>query len=289
MFFLKYLEDSDAGCKMSVSLHSRFKDCSRQMQEEFENVREHLGICKAALPDPNEDDGTGPFSGELDIWNAYLRDGMDTYCWTIIEEPRFVSSENLFVVHGISHDLKNGNIVFCSPSIYCNKAAAQKQLRTLFDEKLKEYGLEENGACNNKGESIPGGCFSDDEAVIYNCAPYAHDCLIEVASYVISPVNSVDTTMEKEPGVLGRFVSVWDGGLEVSSPCRIDFESGMVTITGPNDCPNESCLEHLEKEYVEANGQTYCVVELELYQNLVENGDINSDGIGAHGKPVLWY
>ena len=78
------------------------------------------------------------FSGYLDVWEAYLRDEMDTYCWTIIEEPRFVQSENLFVVHGISHDLKNGDVVFCNPSIHWNKVSAQKQLRALLDEKLKK-------------------------------------------------------------------------------------------------------------------------------------------------------
>ena len=102
------------------------------------------------------------------------------------------------------------------------------------DEKLKKCGLEENNACGEKGESIPGGCFSDDETMIYDFAPYACNCLIEVASYAILTVGSVDTTLEKEPGVAGKFVSVWGGGLKVSSPCHIDFESGMVTIITPS-------------------------------------------------------
>ena len=221
------------------------------------------------------------------MWSAYLRDGIDTYCWRITEEPRFIPAENLFVVHGLSHDLKNGNVAFCSPSIHCDKASAQKQLRALFDEKLKEYGLEENDACDEKGESIPGGCFSGDEAVIYDFAPYACNCRSEVASYVISTVKSVDTPIVKEQA--GIFVSVWNGGLKVSSPCHIDFESGMVTITGSNDCPNNACLEHLEKEYVETNGETYCVVRADMHQHMIENGDIKSDGTDIHGNPVLWY
>lgn len=289
MYFLKYLEDSEAGPKMSVTAHPLFKDCVDQMQEEYEKVLKALGLREEALTDPDEDDGTEPFSGRLDVQNAYLRDGMDTYRWAIVEEPHFVSAKNLFVVHGICHDLKNGNVSFCSPSIHCNKVSAQKQMRALFDEKLKEYGLEENNACDEKGDSIPGGCFSDDEAVIYDFAPYTCNCLIEVASYVISPVESVDTSIEKEPSVAGRFVSVWDGGMEVSSPCCIDFESGLVTITGASDCSDVAHLEHLENEYVEVNGQTYCVVSSGLHQHMIENGDIKSDGTDIHGKPVLWY
>lgn len=289
MYFLNYLENSDAACHTTMTYYALFEDCARQMEEEYEKVRKSLGVREEDLPDPSEDDGTGRFSGCRDVWSAYLRDGIDTYCWRITEEPRFIPAENLFVVHGLSHDLKNGNVAFCSPSIHCDKSSAQKQLRALFDEKLKEYGLEENDACDEKGESIPGGCFSGDEATIYDFAPYACNCLIEVASYAISTVGSVDTTMEKEPGVAGRFVSVWDGGLKVSSPCRIDFESGLVTITGSSDCSDEDHLDHLEKEYVEANGETYCVISADLHQHLIENGDIKSDGTDIHGKPVLWY
>ena len=289
MYFLNYLENSDAACQSSTTPHAHFQDCARQMHDEFEEVRKSLGIRAEDLPEPSEDCEAGIFSGYLDVWTAYLRNGIDTYRWTIVEEPRFVPAENLFVVHGLSHDPKNGNVLFCKPSIHCSKASAQKQLRTLFNEKLKEYGLEENNACDEKGECVPGGRVFEDEALIYDYAPYACDCLIEVAAYIISTVESVDTTMGKKPGVVGRFVSVWDGGMEVSSPCYIDFESGLVTITGSSDCSDVAHLEHLENEYVEANGQTYCVVSSGLHQHMIENGDIKSDGTDMHGKPVLWY
>ena len=117
MYFLNYLENSDAACQTTMTSYALFEDCARQMNEEFEEIRKCLGVREEDLPDPSEDDETGRFSGYRDVWSAYLRDGIDTYCWRITEEPRFVPAENLFVVHGLSQDLKNGNVIFCKHSL----------------------------------------------------------------------------------------------------------------------------------------------------------------------------
>ena len=73
MYFLNYLENSDAACQSSTTPHAHFQDCARQMHDEFEEVRKSLGIRAEDLPEPSEDCETGIFSGYLDVWTAYLR------------------------------------------------------------------------------------------------------------------------------------------------------------------------------------------------------------------------
>lgn len=59
MYLLKYLENSDAICQSSTTSYILFKDCARQMKEEYEKVRKFLGIREEELPAPSEDDKTG--------------------------------------------------------------------------------------------------------------------------------------------------------------------------------------------------------------------------------------
>lgn len=113
---------------------------------------------------------------------------------------------------------------------------------------------------------------------IYAHAPYALDCLIEVASFTV-------TTLK----LSGTFVSVWDGDVLVSSPCIVDFHTGQVTVTGANNCANENSLQILEREYVQIGEQTYPAVEKEEYQAMMENKELTENGINAEGNQTFWY
>lgn len=54
------------------------------------------------------------------------------------------------------------------------------------------------------------------------------------------------------------FTSVWDGGIAVTSACRVDTATGEIFDIGPNECPgDDGQLEHLEREYVTIDGIDY--------------------------------
>lgn len=118
----------------------------------------------------------------------------------------------------------------------------------------------------------------EDEAAIYNYAPYALDCLVEIASFTIASLK-----------LQGTFISVWDGGIAVNTPCTVDFQTGQVIVMGANDCVNEDSLQILEREYVEVDGQTYLVVEKENYQAMIESMELTEDGLDTTGNRILWY
>lgn len=62
-----------------------------------------------------------------------------------------------------------------------NEEAANAEVRRLYDAILEENGLEDNDAVDEEGNSIPGGCYSGQEANIYDCAEYANSGLVNVA------------------------------------------------------------------------------------------------------------
>lgn len=289
MYLLKYLENSNTCCEATVTPYASNEDCIADIRAAYENMKNSLGIRDEDLPASEKDDESGQYSGWISTEGAYLRAGIDSYRWEVLSLPDFIPAKGVFIVNGTYHDLSNGCMYFCRPVICFSRTEARNRLRRVFEEKLKEYGLEENDACNEKGESIPGGCFCDDEAMIYEMAPYACNCLVEVASFIVSEVELVDAAQEKDSGQEGRFVSVWSDNVEVSSPCKVDFSTGKVTVTGPNDCVDESALDNLIGEYVEVGGRRYRAVNSSEHDWLIERGDLNRDGKDKTGKSVLWY
>jgi len=59
---------------------------------------------------------------------------------------------------------------------------------------------------------------------------------------------------EGELNVNGEYVSVWDGGVEVKSPCTVDPRSRKIEIEYAADVGG---LETMEREYVVLNGTEY--------------------------------
>lgn len=290
MYLLKYLENSDASCRSAVEAYADRHECFRQMQDEYNKTKASLGIEDLDLPDPEEDDETGSVSGYISDNSAFLREGCDTYQWEIIEEPRFITAESMYIVSGVYHDLENGDIYHCTPVACYGKAQAQQELQKMFEERLAAYDLIENGTSDEEGNSIPGGCIWDGEATIYSHAEYAFDCLVEVASFAVSPVQMAGPICDGQINVPGVFISVWDDDIAVSSKCLVNFKTGEVTVICDNDYPgNDDLLNVLHKQYVEVGDCRYPVVEKEEYLAKVAAGELTGEGLNEEGVRVLWY
>lgn len=187
MYILSYQENSDAACISSVAPYAERNECYEKMKDEYETLKNKLNIRDEDLQPAVNDDAYVQIRLSCD--EAYIRNGIDDYRWEMIHEPDFVSTKDLFIVQGVFHDLENGNVFHHTPVLCQGKEEAIRELRQMFEGTLQEMGLEENDACDEAGNAIPGGCISGTEAVIYAHAEYAMGCLVEVASYTVVSIN----------------------------------------------------------------------------------------------------
>lgn len=290
MYLLKYQENSDTACESQAKPYASRPECLARMKKEYGQAQALLGICDEDLPDPEKDDESGSVSGYMTDDKAYLRRGFDSYQWEIIEDPRFVLADELYIVSGVYHDLENGNIYHCPPVACYGKKQAQRELQIMFEERLAEYELPENGACDEDGDAVPGGCIWDGEATIYCQAEYALDCLVEVASFTAAPIKIAGQLDNKQLHAQGIIVSVWDDNINVSSPCRVNFKTGQVVVTGDNDFQyDDGDLQNLHTQYVTVGGCVYTVIEKKQYAGMVTEGNLTQDGLDEAGNRVLWY
>lgn len=95
-----------------------------------------------------------------------------------------------FLVTGCTIDTDNGDQYPIRPIPAYSEEDAQKKLENAYFEELEKRGLTNNGACDEKDESAPGGFVSHFEAGIYNYAEFANDALIMVASFVAFPYTT---------------------------------------------------------------------------------------------------
>ena len=55
-----------------------------------------------------------------------------------------------------------------------------------------------------------------------------------------------------------QFVSVWDGGVEIETPCRVNLETREVFDIVVSNYDGD----HLEKEYIEIEGEEFPVFQI---------------------------
>lgn len=56
--------------------------------------------------------------------------------------------------------------------------------------------------------------------------------------------------------VEGEYISVWDGGMEICSPCKINTETKEVFDIEPGSMDADA-LNNLEDEFVQINGERF--------------------------------
>lgn len=89
MFILKYIENSDAACTSDVELFATEKEAYSKMKYQYEATVRLLG-GKFLSEEPADADETSRWS-TIGKEYACVQDGIDSYCWEIIEDDRFVS------------------------------------------------------------------------------------------------------------------------------------------------------------------------------------------------------
>ena len=62
----------------------------------------------------------------------------------------------------------------------------------------------------------------------------------------------------------GKFTSVWDGGCEVTTNCKVDMETREVFDIEVNNDDNIEGLNSLDYEYITINGEEFDVLNKDL-------------------------
>lgn len=97
---------------------------------------------------------------------------------------------SLYIVNVTEVDTSYGYIdtnTSCGP--YKDYDAAIAAMRKMYEEELERYDLEDNGACDENDENIPGGYFTDKEAGIYLCAEFAFGEPRELINFSIQRID----------------------------------------------------------------------------------------------------
>lgn len=61
----------------------------------------------------------------------------------------------------------------------------------------------------------------------------------------------------------GKFTSVWDGGYEVTTDCKVDMETREVFDIEVNDSDNIEKLNELNCEYITIDGEEFDVFSVD--------------------------
>ena len=99
-------------------------------------------------------------------------------------------SVSLYIINVTEISPRDGTItVNTAYGPYTTYEAAIEGMRKRYEAALKARDLEDNGACDENEEAIPGGYFTDEEAGIYVYADFAFGQLLEVVSMTIKGIN----------------------------------------------------------------------------------------------------
>lgn len=93
-----------------------------------------------------------------------------------------------FTIEAITINEENGDFNFLTSPKALDKEAALLEMRSLYEQQLNAWDLDDNNACNDDGEAIPGGCWYGEDAVLYAMPPSACGCLIQVCVMRIVPI-----------------------------------------------------------------------------------------------------
>lgn len=99
----------------------------------------------------------------------------------------------MYAVAKSAIDKSSGYVSLYTVGVYATRDEARRKMRDEYEKALNILALEDNGACDEHDESIPGGYFADDEAGIYDYVNFAFGQLLEVSSFVI---NTVDVNIQ---------------------------------------------------------------------------------------------
>ena len=192
MFVLKELENSDARFDCITTNFDDIKAAQKYMTEQFEKLKKALG---------------GTFDEEESPWlcagmqrwanicstSAHIQVGLDAYDWEICEDPSWVKKDGCpegFVVTGCKTKNESGELLPVIPVYAKTEDEAKAIMEQLYQAELENRGLMDNGACDEEGNSCPGGWVDGTGADIWDNAEYAFDCLVNVAHFSYYPIQT---------------------------------------------------------------------------------------------------
>ena len=100
----------------------------------------------------------------------------------------------------------NGSVTTQVLGISSDKQTANETMLKEYNAELKSRNLEDNGASDENGESVPGGYIVTNEAGIYDYADFAFSQLLEVVSFVVSEVEIHEPVIIPPKGEIGSLV-----------------------------------------------------------------------------------
>lgn len=194
MFVLKELENSDARCDCTTTNFADIKAAQKYMAEQF---FEKLKTLPGGTYAEEESERLCPEEqrwANINSSSAHIQDGLDAYDWEICEDPSWVQKNDCpegFIVTGCKTDNKNGELLPVIPVYAKTEDEAKDIMKMLYQAELENRGLMDNGACDEEGNSCPGGWMDGTGADIWDNAEYAFDCLVNVAHFSYYPIQTV--------------------------------------------------------------------------------------------------
>lgn len=192
MFIVKEMENSDVRCASSVTNFKSADAAYEFMKAQFEKSKELLGGSYAEDEQENLEAEDQRWAA-INSTAAHIQVGFDACDWEIVEDPEWVSKDEVpegFVVVGCKTNNDNGDLIPIVPVYARTETEAKAILEKVYREELDNRGLQDNDACDENDESCPGGCLTDTSADIWDNAGYAFDCLVNVAHFSYFPLKN---------------------------------------------------------------------------------------------------
>lgn len=103
----------------------------------------------------------------------------------------------MYTVQVASLDKEPGCALVENLGLFANEKRARAEMFRAFHEELLKRSLENNGASDEKGNSIPGGYINNTEAKIYDFVGFDHRRLLEVVQFAIQEIKPRYAPLQK--------------------------------------------------------------------------------------------
>lgn len=188
----------------AITTHSQYFDsleaAQAQMKDEYSRSKDLLGGSFDDERDDDLSDETEQRWARISDMSAHIQTGLDCNHWdiTMVDRPNAEkdkaadadSADVLYIVSGCTKNGENGDMIPVTPKTFSDKEEAKGYLRQRYEDELKELDLDDNEACNDEGDSIPGGCLESDGtcAQIWNITDCSFGALENVAIFILTEV-----------------------------------------------------------------------------------------------------
>lgn len=194
VYILTYKENSDEKCTAESAIFGSEAEVIREMKSAFNSMKESFGGEFSEEEDELKHMEEQRWAAVSDT-SAHIQVGIDSYDWNITQDERYSPANKdpgnkRYIVSGCTKNGENGDMIPTTPRIFSDEEEAKGYLRQRYEDELKELDLDDNEACNEEGDSIPGGCLESDGtcAQIWNITDCSFGALENVAIFILTEV-----------------------------------------------------------------------------------------------------